>query len=139
MYSADSEFLKGRYGCMHLAPYKLLGDIQVHSLGTALLLKPSEVHFFDMIGYEHHPFAHLPLSAESRDTGQCTTKGGVEQGGWQNGAASVLDFNGGGTCLKRWVSRWRGLQVEGNPNTLSEDQMEMLQPHPFPEGAATVN
>ena len=29
-----------------------LSEMQVHTLATALLLDPSEVHFFDEIGYE---------------------------------------------------------------------------------------
>lgn len=96
-------------------------NVQVHTLGTALLLDPSEVHFFDEIGYEHPPFAHLPVTADAASNGQCMTRAEVEKG---RGASSVLDFYGN-ACLKRWIWRWKGIKVHGT--SLPEDASAILQ------------
>lgn len=36
------------------------GDAPVHSIAVAMLLKTSEVHFFNDIGYKHNPLMHCP-------------------------------------------------------------------------------
>lgn len=36
--------------------YERWGDAPVHSIGAALFLKKSEIHFFQPIGYWHNPF-----------------------------------------------------------------------------------
>lgn len=40
--------------------YERWGDAPVHSIAAALFLKPSEIHFFEDIGYRHEPFQHCP-------------------------------------------------------------------------------
>jgi alpha 1,2-mannosyltransferase len=44
--------------------YERWGDAPVHSLGVAMFLKKSEVHFFNDIGYRHEPFMHCPPSLQ---------------------------------------------------------------------------
>lgn len=36
------------------------GDAPVHSIAVAMLLKTTEVHFFNDIGYKHNPLMHCP-------------------------------------------------------------------------------
>lgn len=40
--------------------YERWGDAPVHSLAVAMMLKQSEVHFFNDIGYKHNPLMHCP-------------------------------------------------------------------------------
>ncbi|KAI8994536.1 nucleotide-diphospho-sugar transferase [Pilobolus umbonatus] len=40
--------------------YERWGDAPVHSIAVAMMLKPSEVHFFNDIGYKHNPLMHCP-------------------------------------------------------------------------------
>lgn len=40
--------------------YERWGDAPVHSIAASLLLDKSEVHYFDNIGYLHHPIMHCP-------------------------------------------------------------------------------
>lgn len=40
--------------------YERWGDAPVHSLAVAMMLKTSEVHFFNDIGYKHNPLMHCP-------------------------------------------------------------------------------
>jgi hypothetical protein len=64
------------------------------------------VHFFDEIGYEHPPFAHIPVSGAASNE-QCMTREELEQ----NGKSCVLDLHGGDSCLKGWLWRMRGITV----------------------------
>ncbi|CAO3663439.1 hypothetical protein G6F70_008396 [Rhizopus microsporus] len=41
--------------------YERWGDAPVHSLAVAMMLKSSEVHFFNDIGYKHIPLTHCPV------------------------------------------------------------------------------
>ncbi|OLY82075.1 O-glycoside alpha-1,2-mannosyltransferase omh1 [Smittium mucronatum] len=40
--------------------YERWGDAPVHSLAAGLFLKPSQIHFFNDIGYRHDDFYHCP-------------------------------------------------------------------------------
>eukprot|EP00892_Ulva_mutabilis_P007266 jgi/Ulvmu1/4911/UM201_0003.1 len=96
--------------------YHRYGDAPVHSLATALFLDPGEVHFFDEIGYEHPPFAHLPVGKAAK-AGECLTKEQVERGGE---GSIVLDWSSN-SCLKRWLWRWRDIRAHRG---------ELLEAHP---------
>jgi alpha 1,2-mannosyltransferase len=41
--------------------YERWGDAPVHSLAVGLFLKKSEVHYFNDIGYHHHPYGKCPV------------------------------------------------------------------------------
>ncbi|KAI8818618.1 Mnt1 protein [Fimicolochytrium jonesii] len=41
--------------------YERWGDAPVHSIGATLLLKPSQIHFFNNIGYDHTGINHCPI------------------------------------------------------------------------------
>jgi mannosyltransferase len=43
--------------------FKQWGDAPVHSLAASLFLKPTEIHQFDDIGYQHDPFWTQPFNA----------------------------------------------------------------------------
>ncbi|RUS32395.1 nucleotide-diphospho-sugar transferase [Jimgerdemannia flammicorona] len=43
---------------------KRWGDAPVHSIAAAIFLDPSEIHFFNDIGYRHNPFMHCPQERE---------------------------------------------------------------------------
>ena len=46
--------------------YERWGDAPVHSIGAALLLNRSEIHFFNDIAYYHVPFTHCPTGEDTR-------------------------------------------------------------------------
>lgn len=46
--------------------YERWGDAPVHSIGAALFLDRSEIHFFEDIGYFHIPFNSCPVKKEDR-------------------------------------------------------------------------
>lgn len=47
--------------------YERWGDAPVHSLATALLLNPTQIHHFSDFGYQHAPFQYCPyLSHDGR-------------------------------------------------------------------------
>lgn len=50
--------------------YERWGDAPVHSIAASLLLHKEKIHFFDQIGYRHHPFEHCPQGWTHRQ-GQC--------------------------------------------------------------------
>jgi alpha 1,2-mannosyltransferase len=43
----------------------------VHSLAAALFLSKDQIHFFNEIGYFHHPFQHCP-QGDAWVQGRCT-------------------------------------------------------------------
>jgi alpha 1,2-mannosyltransferase len=47
------------------------GDAPVHSIAVAMLLKASEVHFFNDMGYRHGPFQHCPDGPDWLSKGKC--------------------------------------------------------------------
>lgn len=42
------------------------GDAPVHSIAASILLKKSEFHFFNDIGYRHTSYIHCPVEDEFR-------------------------------------------------------------------------
>ncbi|KAI9278278.1 glycosyl transferase, partial [Phascolomyces articulosus] len=51
--------------------YERWGDAPVHSLAIAMMLKKSEVHFFNDIGYKHNPLMHCPTEAYLQASCHC--------------------------------------------------------------------
>lgn len=43
----------------------------MHSIAVAMLLKASEVHFFNDMGYRHGPFQHCPDEPDWLSKGKC--------------------------------------------------------------------
>ncbi|KAI8362801.1 hypothetical protein BD560DRAFT_484020 [Blakeslea trispora] len=54
--------------------YERWGDAPVHSLGVAMMLKTSEVHFFNDIGYKHNPLMHCPIEPWLQKNCWCNEK-----------------------------------------------------------------
>jgi hypothetical protein len=50
------------------------GDAPVHSLAVAMMLKTSEVHFFNDIGYKHNPLMHCPFEPWAQKKCWCNDK-----------------------------------------------------------------
>jgi hypothetical protein len=50
------------------------GDAPVHSLAVAMMLKSSEVHFFNDIGYKHIPLMHCPTEPWHQKKCACDEK-----------------------------------------------------------------
>jgi hypothetical protein len=48
------------------------GDAPVHSIGAALFLPRSNIHFWDEIGYEHNPYTHCPKLGNNWENGRCS-------------------------------------------------------------------
>jgi len=48
------------------------GDAPVHSIGAALFLPKSRIHFWDEIGYEHNPYTHCPRMGNNWQEGKCS-------------------------------------------------------------------
>ncbi|KAG2177696.1 hypothetical protein INT44_008210 [Umbelopsis vinacea] len=63
--------------------YERWGDAPVHSVAVALMLKESEVHFFNDIGYTHPPFMHCPTEPEMKSKCNCDPAKTFETGTWQ--------------------------------------------------------
>ncbi|KAI9146180.1 alpha-1,2-mannosyltransferase [Paraphysoderma sedebokerense] len=51
--------------------YERWGDAPVHSIAAAMFLHPSQIHFFEDIGYKHAPFTHCPLSLQDQVRQNC--------------------------------------------------------------------
>jgi len=58
--------------------YERWGDAPIHSIAAAFLLKPSEIHFFDDIGYYHDPTWHCPQDKELLLRCSCDPKDNVD-------------------------------------------------------------
>lgn len=54
--------------------YERWGDAPVHSLAVAMMLKKSEVHFFNDIGYKHNPLIHCPIEKWAHKKCSCEKK-----------------------------------------------------------------
>ncbi|KAG1139255.1 hypothetical protein G6F37_008230 [Rhizopus arrhizus] len=54
--------------------YERWGDAPVHSLAVAMMLKSSEVHFFNDIGYKHIPLMHCPTEPWHQKKCACDEK-----------------------------------------------------------------
>ncbi|KAI0919620.1 hypothetical protein AcW1_003175 [Taiwanofungus camphoratus] len=70
--------------------YERWGDAPVHSIAASLFLRKDQVHFFDEIGYEHHPFTHCPHGPGVHKKKQCTCRG------WRS-----FDYMGY-SCMRQW-------------------------------------
>ncbi|KAL6306566.1 glycosyltransferase family 15 protein [Sparassis latifolia] len=70
--------------------YERWGDAPVHSIAASLFLRKDQIHFFDEIGYEHHPFTHCPHGPGLHRKKRCTCRG------WRS-----FDYQGY-SCLKQW-------------------------------------
>jgi len=84
-YSAFFDYLDSKGGFY----YERWGDAPVHSIGAALFLPRSSIHFWNEIGYEHNPYTHCP-------------KGKL----WENGRCSCdpgrsFDYDGY-SCMSKW-------------------------------------
>lgn len=55
--------------------YERWGDAPVHSIAASFLLKASEVHFFEKIGYTHDSITHCPKNGKNCD---CDEKGSID-------------------------------------------------------------
>ncbi|KAL7324613.1 hypothetical protein PS15p_209781 [Mucor circinelloides] len=51
--------------------YERWGDAPVHSIAAAILLKKSEFHFFNDIGYRHTSYTHCPAGDDFRTKCSC--------------------------------------------------------------------
>ncbi|GAA5944538.1 glycosyltransferase family 15 protein [Sporobolomyces koalae] len=69
--------------------YERFGDAPVHSVAAALMLKPSEVHYFSDIGYRHEPFQHCPIAVLQNE---CTCNVRTEEN---------FEFHGY-SCTPKW-------------------------------------
>ena len=70
--------------------YERWGDAPIHSIATALFLKKEQIHFFDDIGYVHHPFGHCPSSPAVLRNCDCDPKDSFD---WTPSS-----------CLRQWYS-----------------------------------
>ncbi|KAH8552096.1 nucleotide-diphospho-sugar transferase [Umbelopsis sp. PMI_123] len=71
--------------------YERWGDAPVHSIAVAMLLKASEVHFFNDMGYRHGPFQHCPDGPDWLSKGKCYC---------EPRKSFDLSFN---SCLSKWM------------------------------------
>ncbi|KAI9487022.1 MAG: nucleotide-diphospho-sugar transferase [Benjaminiella poitrasii] len=62
--------------------YERWGDAPVHSLAVAIMLKTSEVHFFNDIGYKHNPLTHCPIEPWAQRKCWCDEKSNFDWTGW---------------------------------------------------------
>ncbi|KAG1105560.1 hypothetical protein G6F42_016947 [Rhizopus arrhizus] len=62
--------------------YERWGDAPVHSIAVAMLLKTSEVHFFNDIGYKHNPLMHCPTDPFLQKNCWCDEKENFDWHGW---------------------------------------------------------
>ncbi|KAL9708793.1 hypothetical protein Ac2012v2_007947 [Leucoagaricus gongylophorus] len=67
-YSTFFEYLDSTGGFY----YERWGDAPVHSIGAALFLPRSRIHFWDEIGYEHNPYTHCPRLGNHWQEGKCS-------------------------------------------------------------------
>ncbi|KAG1467330.1 hypothetical protein G6F56_004472 [Rhizopus delemar] len=68
--------------------YERWGDAPVHSLAVAMMLKSSEVHFFNDIGYKHIPLMHCPVEPWLQNKCSCDEKENFDWTDW--------------SCMKRY-------------------------------------
>ncbi|KAF7794142.1 hypothetical protein EIP86_005273 [Pleurotus ostreatoroseus] len=74
--------------------YERWGDAPVHSIAASLFLPKDKIHFFDNIGYEHHPFMHCPRDSRTWEQERC-------------GCAQQHNFDYQGySCMKQWDRIW---------------------------------
>ena len=87
----------------------------MHSIAAALFARKDQIHFFQNIGYEHAPYTHCPLNADTWRRSRCTCNQATSFGElflfllnhdatlnvndelW----ACVIDYDGY-SCLKKW-------------------------------------
>lgn len=69
----------------HKKKKKRWGDAPVHSIAAAVLLKKSEVHFFNDIGYNHPPIAHCPTESYLQEKCHCDPAINID---WQDGSCA---------------------------------------------------
>ncbi|OBZ89151.1 Alpha-1,2 mannosyltransferase KTR1 [Choanephora cucurbitarum] len=62
--------------------YERWGDAPVHSLAVAMMLKTSEVHFFNDIGYKHNPLMHCPIDPWLQKKCWCNDKDNFDWTDW---------------------------------------------------------
>ncbi|KAI9353170.1 nucleotide-diphospho-sugar transferase, partial [Pilaira anomala] len=62
--------------------YERWGDAPVHSLAVAMMLKQSEVHFFNDIGYMHNPLQHCPTEPWIHKKCSCEQNDNFDWTGW---------------------------------------------------------
>ncbi|KAI9025874.1 family 15 glycosyltransferase [Phycomyces nitens] len=62
--------------------YERWGDAPVHSLAVALMLKKSEVHFFNDIGYKHNPLMHCPIEGYLQKQCHCNKQDNFDWTSW---------------------------------------------------------
>ncbi|TFK71820.1 glycosyltransferase family 15 protein [Pluteus cervinus] len=67
-YTAFFDFLDQKGGFY----YERWGDAPVHSIAAALFNRKDQIHFFDVVGYEHNPYVHCPRDDQQWKAGRCT-------------------------------------------------------------------
>ncbi|KAF9448417.1 glycosyltransferase family 15 protein [Macrolepiota fuliginosa MF-IS2] len=85
-YSAFFDYLDSKGGFY----YERWGDAPVHSIGAALFLPRSRIHFWDEIGYEHNPYTHCPKLGKNWANGRCSCDPGRS-----------FDYDGY-SCMSKW-------------------------------------
>ncbi|KAH9841110.1 glycosyltransferase family 15 protein [Rhodofomes roseus] len=85
-YTEFFEYLDAKGGFY----YERWGDAPVHSIAAALFLRKDQIHFFDEIGYEHHPFTHCPHTPGTIKKKKCTCRG------WRS-----FDYQAY-SCMRKW-------------------------------------
>ncbi|CCD24201.1 mannosyltransferase KTR3 NDAI_0C05420 [Naumovozyma dairenensis CBS 421] len=63
--------------------YERWGDAPVHSIGAALLLDKSEVHFFDGLGFYHPDFHSCPVEEDIRVQNKCICNPAYDNTWWK--------------------------------------------------------
>ncbi|OLL24876.1 Glycolipid 2-alpha-mannosyltransferase 2 [Neolecta irregularis DAH-3] len=61
--------------------YERWGDAPIHSIATAMFLKPEQVLFFNDIGYTHSVFTHCPNEPEFRHKCHCNPADSIDLNG----------------------------------------------------------
>ncbi|RUP45559.1 nucleotide-diphospho-sugar transferase [Jimgerdemannia flammicorona] len=64
------------------------GDAPVHSIAAAIFLDPSEIHFFNDIGYRHNPFMHCPQERELQLKCHCNADNNFACARWVSAVAA---------------------------------------------------
>jgi hypothetical protein len=86
----------------------------VHTLAVSTLLNASEILFFDDIGYEHAPYAHMPLRAGATTALRC-----------ERSSSQIIDWLPQ-SCLSRWLEAFKGLQGTHGTAKYAEDLQDVL-------------
>jgi alpha 1,2-mannosyltransferase len=71
--------------------YERWGDAPVHSIAATMLLKPSQIHFFNEIGYRHTSLQHCPADQPVMAARNCRCS-----------SSDSFDYSSG-SCTARWV------------------------------------